>query len=188
LQDHAQRSVSYRTLPSPPLVSSIVRRPTSCPCLSPENSSSPWSSSRKNSEEPSRARADGSARLAPFGEDSGGSVRGMIMARRRAASHFDGVAFALCYLCVTWRQINQFKQFASDEAVFLLFSRMGNSSLFVALLLVTTAKLERRSPLGLNQPLSSSYAVLSRSSTPRKQKQKKLEQTTLPHRPCALNF
>jgi hypothetical protein len=69
-----------RTLPS--LVSSIVRRPTSCPCLSPVTSSSPWSSSRKNSDEPSRARADGSAGSAPFREDLGGSVSGMIMARR----------------------------------------------------------------------------------------------------------
>lgn len=69
-----------RTLLS--FVSSIVRRPTSCPCLSPETSSSPWSSSRKNSDEPSRARADGRAGSAPFGEDLGGRVRGMIMACR----------------------------------------------------------------------------------------------------------
>ena len=65
-----------RTLPSI-ASSSIVRRPTSCPCLSPDTSSSPWSSSRKSSDEPSRVRTGGSAVLA--GEDLGGRVIGRII-------------------------------------------------------------------------------------------------------------
>ena len=67
------RTGSARTLPS----SSIVRRPTSCPCLSPETSSSPWSSRRTSSDEPSRARAGGS--VGPFGGDLEGRVMGRIM-------------------------------------------------------------------------------------------------------------
>jgi len=50
----------------PALMSSIVRRPTSRPCWSPGTSSLPWSSSKKNSDDPSRARVDGSVASVPF--------------------------------------------------------------------------------------------------------------------------
>jgi len=76
--------IGGRTFPS----SSIVSRPTSCPCLSPDTSSSPWSSSRKSSEEPRRARADG--RAGAPGEGLEGSVSGSIMPAsvgRRDAYH-----------------------------------------------------------------------------------------------------
>jgi hypothetical protein len=103
-----------RTLPS--LVSSIVRRPTSCPCLSPETWISPWSSSRKNSDEPSRARADGSAGSAPLGEDLGGSVRGMIIARQSGIPRTRRVN--LPEGRVTWCQIHRFVRARLFSAVF----------------------------------------------------------------------
>ena len=65
-----------RTFPSSSS-SSIVSRPTSCPCLLPDTSSSPCSSSRKSSEEPRRVRADG--RAGEAGEGLTGSVSGSIM-------------------------------------------------------------------------------------------------------------
>ena len=64
--------------------SSIVRRPTSCPCLSPDTSSSPWSSSRKSSDEPKRVRTGGSAVLP--GDDLGERVMGRIIAASWSAS------------------------------------------------------------------------------------------------------
>jgi hypothetical protein len=76
-----------RTLPS--FVSSIVRRPTSCPCLSPDTSSSPWSSRRKSLDEPSRARAGGRTGLSGE-EDLAGRVRGRIIMRRVASTRSSG--------------------------------------------------------------------------------------------------
>ena len=83
-----------RTLPSI-ASSSIVRRPTSCPCLSPDTSSSPWSSSRKSSDEPKRVRTGGSAVLP--GDDLGERVMGRII----AASWSAGFALVASRLALT---------------------------------------------------------------------------------------
>ena len=138
-----------RTLPS--LVSSIVRRPTSCPCLSPETSSSPWSSSRKNSDEPSCARADGRAGSEPFGEDLGGRgrVRGMIIARRGHCR--------LCRLKRVWSGRTDVSRGVKSISSFLSRPLLPSSQ-------VTTAELEESESVGGKNPFFGSYAVLGPQS------------------------